>query len=514
MKHRILFRLFCTTLCLPFIFHGQGLMDNFGLESDIVKNEKNFSCVPKAEKAPPSQHSSAEGLPPLPLPVVPLRRTEKKNPPRPPVLIGKIATKHRSDWATNPADAKNLLRWMAKELKVHFSSINIPEKRIPSDPKETPVLYRTGHDAFSFSDDARMRLRKYLLGGGTLILDACCGRRDFVDSALREIQELIPERPPYRLTMDHPVYHSFFDIKNKQITYRTWAQKAGAKNGIPSLIGIDVGCRTAVFFFRWDVSCGWDDLSESSDHHCLGYNIETAKMLGANLMAYITAERSAALPLSKALDFVDADDTVSGKFRIAQAKYSGIWKTRDAGLSMLLNSFHDQTKTPVRFEQKAIPLDSRKLFETPFLYMTGHQDFTLTPSEKANLREYLMNGGVLFAEACCGREAFHRSFMREIESVLNGKSLEKLPQAHMIYMYPNRVQTIQPRPALAAKLKTAGKVSPDLYGININGALAVIYSPYGLSCGWELADCPYCIGPTAADALSLGVNILSYSIMN
>jgi len=44
-------------------------------------------------------------------------------------------------------------------------------------------------------------------------------------------------------------------------------------------------------------------------------------------MAYITAERSDALPLSKAINYVDANAQQAGKFVIAQAKYGGIWRT-------------------------------------------------------------------------------------------------------------------------------------------------------------------------------------------
>lgn len=488
-----------------------GMLDGLGLDSVVAQEETKYTCVAKPPAKPPAQHSSAEGLPPLPLPVVPLRRTEKKNPPRPPVLIAKIATQNQSDWATNPADAKNLLRWMAKDLNVHFSTINMPETNIPADPAEVPVLYRTGHDAFSFSPEAQERLRSYLLRGGTLVMEACCGRRAFVESALREMQELIPERPPYRFTLDHPLYHSFFDIKD--IRYRPYALKAGAVDGQPSCIGIDVGCRTAVFFFRWDVSCGWDELPDSDTHHCLGYDVKTAKQLGANLMAYITAERSAALPLSKALDFVDAEKTKSGKFVIAQATYHGLWKTREAGLSMLLNSFHEQTKTPVRFAREEVALDSPRLFEVPFVYMTGHQDFELTPAERTNLRQYLMRGGLLVAESCCGREAFDRSFRQEISKVLNGQKLDRIQAAHPLFLFPNQVESVQPRPALAHKLGSKGKVQPELYGISLGGNLAVIYSPYGLACGWELAQCPYCCGIDSRDALALGVNILSYAIL-
>ena len=502
---------FLVTLCLLASGVMAGLLDGLGLSSDVVKTEKKFTCTPKPAAKPPAQHSGAEGLPPLPLPAVPLRRTEKKNPPRPPVLIAKISTKRRSDWATNPADTRNLLRWMGKNLNVHFSSINMPQNQVPEDPRAVPVLYRTGHEAFSFPPEVRKKLRSYLLRGGTMIFDACCGRRAFVESALREMQQLIPERPPYRLTLDHPLYHSFFDIKD--IRYRPWATKAGARNGDPGCIGIDVGCRTAVFFFRWDVSCGWDNLKDSDRHHCLGYDIPTAKKLGANLMSYITAERSAALPLSKALEFVDESKGKSGKFVIAQGKYHGMWKTRTAGLAMLLNSFHEQTKTPVRFARQEVALDSPRLFEVPFVYITGHQDFEFTAGERANLRQFLLRGGILLAESCCGREAFDRSFRREITKVLSGQKLEALPAAHPLFVFPNNIKAVQPRPALARKLGSDGKIKPILYGVNIQGHLGVIYVPHGLACGWELAQCPYCSGIAAQDALALGVNILSYAML-
>jgi hypothetical protein len=56
-------------------------------------------------------------------------------------------------------------------------------------------------------------------------------------------------------------------------------------------------------------------------------------------------------------------------------------------------------------------------------------------------------------------------------------------------------------------------MAPRLFGLNLNGSLAVIYSPDGLACGWELAECPYCRGYAPPDALNLGVNILSYAIL-
>jgi len=494
--------------CAPFALQA-GLLDGLGLGSDIATKEKAYSCVAKPPAAPPAQFSGGEGVPPLPLPAVPLRRSEKKNPPRPPVLIAKIATAKKSDWATNPGDADNLLRWMAEQLNVNFSAINLNQEQIPENPADIPLLYRTGHDAFSFTPEVREKLRSYLLRGGALVFDACCGRRAFVESALREMEQLVPERPPYRLPGDHPLFRSFSDIHD--IHYREWAKKAGARDDDPGVIGIDVGCRTAVFLFRWDVSCGWDNLADSKEHHCLGYTVETARQIGANLMAYITAEKGAVMPLSKALSFVDANQEKSGKFIIGQVKYAGQWRTRDAGLSMLLNTFHEQTKTPVRFALEDIALDSPRLFDIPFLYLTGHDEVVFTEAERVNLRRYLRNGGMLFAEACCGRESFDRAFRREMKAILPETALEILPPGNAVFMFPNRLDAVQPRPALVRTLGSTGKVPPKLLGVTMNGQLSVIYSPWGLACGWELAQCPYCQGLLANDALSLGVNILTFA---
>ncbi len=488
-----------------------GLLDDLGIDSEESKKSENYTCTPKPPPKPPAQHSSAEGLPPLPLPVVPLRRTEKKNPPRPPALIAKIASGPRSNWATNPTDTRNLLRWMAKELKVNFSSVNVPETNVPDDPKTYPILYRTGHDEFEFSPEARSKMRKYLLGGGTLILDACCGKPGFARSAMKEMEKLIPERPPYRLSLDHPVYHSYYDIN--KIRFRPAAYRAGAKQDQPHIIGIDIGCRTAVFFFRFDVSCGWDNLEDTETHQCIGYDIPTSKVLGANLMAYITSERNAAVPLSKALSYVDADKTKAGKLFIAQAAYTGIWKTREAGLSMLLNTFHEKTKAPVRYERKTVDIAGKKLFDAPFIYFTGHNDFALTEQERSNLASYISRGGIVFAEACCGRAAFDQAFRQELKGILPGSKLEVLPNEHIIFRFPNVIEGVVPRPPLARQLGVEGKIQPRLEAISLDGHIAVLYSPWGLSCGWEMAQCPYCRGIESNDSLALGVNILSHILM-
>ena len=490
---------------------GDPLLSDLGLDSQASREEEGFTCSPAPPPKETAQHAASEGLPPLPLPVVPLRRTEKKNPPRPPVLIAKIATKRASDWATNPADTRNLLKWMAKNLNVHFSEMNVPEAQLPADAKTVPVLYRTGHEAFSFTPEQRQRLGAYLRGGGTLIMEACCGRKAFAESAMREARLLLPERAPYRLSLEHPLFHSYFDIAD--FRYRPQALKAGARTGDPAVVGVDIGCRTAIFVFRWDVSCGWDEQPDNDHHKCMGYEIATAQKIGANLMSYITSERAVALPLSQAMEFVDENRSLSGKLQVAQVKYNGIWKTRECGLSMLLNYFHEQTKVPVVFAKAEVTLTSPRIFDLPMLYMTGHEQFQLTPQERASLARYLAQGGFLLAESCCGRPGFTASFHREMAAVLPGARLERISPNAMLFRYPNNVSEVQPDPALAVRLKCSGHIAPELYGVNLDGRLCVVFAPHGLACGWELAQCPYCAGIASRDALALGINILSTALL-
>src|SRR5947208_2947962 len=67
------------------------------------------TCGPPPRKSPLRQ-TSAEGMPPLPLPAVPLRRSEPKAEPAPPLMIAKVEYGTTQDWNTDPGDIDNLMR--------------------------------------------------------------------------------------------------------------------------------------------------------------------------------------------------------------------------------------------------------------------------------------------------------------------------------------------------------------------------------------------------------------------
>ena len=211
------------------------------------------------------------------------------------------------------------------------------------------------------------------------------------------------------------------------------------------------------------------------------------------------------------MKFVDEEDYSIDKLSIAQVVYDGEWKTRHAGISVLLQTFNLKTEIPVKFGLRELRLSDPQIFDVPMMYITGHENFNLNKAEIARLRQYLLNGGFLFAEACCGRKGFDLSFRKHIKQILPEYSLKVIPQDNAIFQMPNKIQYANVTPALAAQIKTS-TTKPILLGIEIDGQYAVVYSPFGMAGGWEMSQSPYAHGYDTVSSLRLGQDILMYTI--
>ena len=155
--------------------------------------------------------------------------------------------------------------------------------------------------------------------------------------------------------------------------------------------------------------------------------------------------------VGESVDLADADQRTAGKFRVGQVIHAGPWKTRTAAFPMLLAELNKSTGTQVSFDLRDVALTDAAIFEMPFLFLTGTTDFSLTEQERANLRKFLNNGGVLFVEAGEGRSSFDQAFRQEIAQVLPGRQLTLLPPTHEIFRQPKVLDMVKARPALAAR---------------------------------------------------------------
>ncbi|HPD16834.1 MAG TPA: DUF4159 domain-containing protein [Planctomycetota bacterium] len=464
----------------------------------------------------PSRVSASEGFPPLPLPVTPLRRTEKKRPPAPPALIAKIrygkpvwkTTEDGRrfsylDWQSDTTDLHNILQTAGSKLGVKYRSVELGLEEFSFSPSEVPILYISGHHNFDFGDELTEKLRWYLRDGGTLVGDACCGAQPFTESFKALCQKLFPQRPLRQLPADHPIYQAFYQIEN--FTYQE--PNKGPYTGAANIYGIHLGCRVAVLLAPYDVSCGW-----AQHEHPWGFRVKAvpAQQFGVNLTSYCLATHELGRFLGAEKVYYQTGEPTREEFVFGQVIHGGDWDPHPSGNMALLKYVGANSTMEVQFKRVNVDLRKTEAFQHPLLYMTGHDDFVLLDEEVAALRSYLRNGGILLADACCGRKDFDKAFRRELARVLPNHSLDQVPPSHPLLSVQAKIGKVsysgivkQQQPDLNA---------PVLEGVTLGGVLAVIYSPYGLGTQWDGMERPFARCYSSPDALRIGMNAIVYSM--
>jgi hypothetical protein len=409
-------------------------------------------------------------------------------------------------WNATPNDVNNLLKQMKQQVDANFQMDIRTLGEVSSDPEKNPVLFRSGHYNFSYTPAEREKLRQYLLSGGMIIYNTGLGSAPFYNSVVRELKLIFPEQPLQRITPDHPIFHSHYDVD--RVEYTKAVAASGFRGNEPWFDAVEVNCRVVALVSRWCMAVGWQ--GEVKDEW-QAYKPESAFRLGVNILTYASAMRAWAKNAAQAMKFVDKLESYSDTVSLAQVVYDGVWKTRHAGLSVMLQTFNARTGIPVKFALKELRLTDPGIFNSPVIYMTGHEMFELSAAEKAALKRFLENGGMLFAEACCGRKGFDASFRQMIASVLPEKKLARIPVTAGIFKEPNAITAVGVTPGLMQESGQA-RTEPVLFGIEINGNYGVIYSPFGLAGGWEMSQSPYARGLNDVGAIQMGQNILNYTV--
>jgi len=463
-----------------------------------------------------AQHrTGGEGFAPLPLPVTPLRRTEKKRPPAPPALIGKMAmgapkwvTKdgkrvQARDWMTDPADISTLLVWTNEKLGINYRSIESEFGHFSYDPRELPALLFAGHNKFTLSDEIRQNLARYVQDGGTIIGDACCGWTDFAESFRREMEVIFPQRPMRKMLPEEAIFSSYYKLGT--FTYKK--ADGSTYEGEPTLEGIDFGCRTGVIFSPADMTCGWD-----GHEHPRGTRVvvDCSRQIGANIVTYVLGSYQLGRFLSSQKVYYESKEPARDDFVFAQLMHDGDWDPDPSAVHNLLKHARDNSTLEVKFKREAVQLKDPKTTTYPLLYMTGHREFHWSNDEVARLQRYLKAGGLLLADACCGRMSFDIAFRREIAKVLPESKLEKVALDHPIYHCHNDIRQVEYTPRVREDYGAFD--TPALEGITIDGRLVVIYSKFDLGNGWEQFPHAYSYGLKDESALQIGTNVIVYAI--
>lgn len=419
-----------------------------------------------------------------------------------PVLFQKVewngADGKEGRWNRNIHDLENLTAFIGDKLgKVttwQTTGLDIPIQQL----RVSPVLLITGHEFPNFTPAEVAKLQQFVDTGGTLLFEACCCSDNFRVGFRAFVKKTWPEYQMRRLGLDHPVFNSLFPIKDD--TY--------------GLEGLDVGCRTSVFYAPNSLDCLWElqTVPQWSDK---------ALKIGANIAAYATGREQ----LANKLDVVDLPEGAKpaasqpaevprGAVRIARLRHDGDFNADPHALINMAAALRDKARMDVVAKDRQIDATDEKIYEYPVLFMTGHYSFALSPREVDALRQYLNRGGFLIADACCGQAAFDKSFRELIKQLYPETDLKPLEDDHPIYSGKVGLQLgeVKYRQILATSINSRGTTKPPLEAIAVKGRTVIMYSKYDFTCALE-GDNPFsCRGYVDADGQRLALNILLYAI--
>lgn len=193
------------------------------------------------------------------------------------------------------------------------------------------------------------------------------------------------------------------------------------------------------------------------------------------------------------------------RLAVARLQYDGDdWYANPSSLPNLIRAIRERTTLAVEPREIRVGLLDDRLWELPFLHLTGHGAIRFSDEEVARLREYLTRGGFLHADDNYGLDA---NFRREIAKVFPDRPLVDVPLDHAIY------RIVYPFPQGIPKIHEHDAKPARGYGIFIGDRLAVFYSHESdLGNGWEDVGTYKEDPPEAHErALRMGVNLFVYA---
>ena len=447
---------------------------------------------------------------------------------RRPVLMSKIHFGDDDTWNVHPNDVNNLTDFAEKNWKLDLTWQIIPVDRATTDDLlQSPVLYFSGsRSPLPSNDRARAeladKLRGYLDQGGFIIAEAQPNDRGDFHDGFRELIELVLPEPGYGLQLleeSHPIWMAEFPIEPEQMR---------------PIEGINFGCRTSVVYIprytegarlRPSLSCLWE-LAQIFDRgtkypDSVQRQIDAGLGIGLNILAYATNREvkfkdQQAESITKRLN---AAENRRGRIFLGLLEHSGGANAAPHAIPNLLQWSALHLGLPVDIRVDRVEPASPELLSYPIVFVHGRSAFQWTDTQRAQLKQYIENGGFLFGSAICSSKPFADSLKAEMKRMFSDRPFETITPADPLWSEEYggfRIRTLQlrlPEQAPGKRMVVAERpVVPELQGIRFGDRLAVVFSPHDVSCALEKADTLECKGYSQESAMQLAVNVLLYAL--
>lgn len=358
-----------------------------------------------------------------------------------------------------------------------------------------PILFINHHEPVDLGEEEIEVLRKVVASGGTIVANSCC--KDFDLSFRKAMARAFPNRDLEVLGDDHPVYSSEYEVRGREHHF---------------LEGIHWNCRLSVIYSPRDLTYGW-----STGQAKEGVPGDVALQLGVNILRYLV-DRGQNLDRLKQVVVREGAGEVepgereavpTGAFIPAVIVHGGDWDTDPPVGFLLLESVRKEMPVRTSSDWRPITLDSKDLFNHPFLILKGHEAFSFTAAEIARLRTHLSAGGFLYVECCCGQEAFDAAARGLARALFPDRDLAAVPGDHELW----RAWDGPLEPVEFTALAGREKALPPLEGIEVDGRLALVYSPVAIGCAIADHERNQCAGVREkAAALGIYERLVAYAL--
>jgi hypothetical protein len=225
-----------------------------------------------------------------------------------------------------------------------------------------------------------------------------------------------------------------------------------------------------------------------------------AQTMGVGMKTWITLVLTMLCGVALAQEANDPMAT----FFLGRIKYSQNDGNDCGGVGQDLIRLVSRASTVKVQQEKKVRLTDPELFETPFVFMNGHNDFVLTDAEMDVLRKYFEHGGFFFASGCCTNPNFPKAWRREFSRLFAYEPIKPLPYDHLIYRSFYSIKRLR-------SMHENREI--QLEGLIHKGNLVAVLCEEGLCCSFSMNNkCNDGKGVSPDDGQKLALNIAVYAL--
>jgi len=184
------------------------------------------------------------------------------------------------------------------------------------------------------------------------------------------------------------------------------------------------------------------------------------------------------------------------------------WNLCPADLQHLFRKVQDRLGIQYTYDDVSLPTFSGDPDKMAVLFFSGTRTLKLDPQSLAQLRAYVLRGGMLCFDSVAGSPFFYDSARALMQQAFPELAWRTVPADHPLYHMVTDVNTVHYSP-------TVNSDKPQMEALYVGSRIGVLLSKYGLGCGWDdhavplINDAAYYDVPSA-DAI--GMNLVAYAI--